>query len=65
MATDPVCGMEVSPENGAASAEYEGTTYYFCSEQCKDTFLQDPARFLGGGPEPAKKGLMGRLFGRS
>jgi YHS domain-containing protein len=33
MATDPVCGMQVSPEVAEAqglTAEHEGTIYYFC-----------------------------------
>jgi Cu+-exporting ATPase len=38
---DPVCGMEVT-EDSEWTAEYEGVTYYFCSEQCRDTFLEDP-----------------------
>lgn len=65
MATDPVCGMEVDPDSAGAAAEFEGTIYYFCSEHCKDTFLQEPGKFLGGGSEPTKKGFLGRLFGRS
>ncbi|MBI4639666.1 MAG: YHS domain-containing protein, partial [Candidatus Tectomicrobia bacterium] len=29
MAKDPVCGMEVEPENAAAQMDYMDTTYYF------------------------------------
>ena len=28
---DPVCGMEVNPEDAAAAWQHAGTTYYFCS----------------------------------
>ncbi|MBS1895374.1 MAG: YHS domain-containing protein [Actinobacteria bacterium] len=65
MATDPVCGMEISPDSAAASAEFEGTTYFFCSEDCKDSFLREPGRYLTAGSEQGKKGLLGRLFRRS
>ena len=38
---DPVCGMEVDPEEADYSTEHDGQTYYFCSESCKESF--DPA----------------------
>jgi adenylate cyclase len=43
MATDPVCGMRVDTDDAAATVEYKGETYYFCSLACRDTFLSDPA----------------------
>ena len=42
---DPVCGMEVDAITAVSSTEYEGTTYYFCSEDCYRTFTQNPAQF--------------------
>ena len=27
-------------------AEYEGQTYYFCSEGCRDEFLKKPQKYL-------------------
>lgn len=45
MSMDPVCGMEVK-EEGAPSAEYQGTTYYFCCEGCKKFFSKDPEKYL-------------------
>jgi Cu+-exporting ATPase len=42
---DPVCGMEIDPSTAAASEEYQGTTYYFCSESCHRQFVQEPGRF--------------------
>ncbi|MGH2596158.1 MAG: heavy metal translocating P-type ATPase [Actinomycetota bacterium] len=42
---DPVCGMDVDPATAAASAEYEGTTYRFCSMSCHDQFVAEPERF--------------------
>lgn len=43
---DPVCGMTVNPDNAAANAEYNGTTYYFCSPGCKVAFVKDPEKYL-------------------
>jgi Cu+-exporting ATPase len=52
MAVDPVCGMTVDPARAAGSFEYEGTTYYFCSNGCLAKFSADPQRFLAGIREP-------------
>ena len=38
MATDPICGMTVD-ESTAISEEFDGETYYFCCEECRDQFL--------------------------
>ncbi len=48
MPIDPVCGMEVAADDAAATSEYKGQTYYFCSQDCKDTFDEDPEVYLGG-----------------
>jgi Cu+-exporting ATPase len=48
-AKDPVCGMTVDTERAAGSAEYEGTTYYFCSNGCRASFLADPKKYLSSG----------------
>ena len=32
MVTDPVCGMNIDSEEAAGTIEYEGKTYYFCSQ---------------------------------
>ena len=49
--TDPVCGMEVEPENAAGAWEHRGQTYLFCSRDCLDRFRADPERFLSARPE--------------
>lgn len=46
MPTDPVCGMDVDEDDAAATAEYEGRTYYFCAEGCKDTFTSAPDEYV-------------------
>jgi YHS domain-containing protein len=35
---DPMCGCPVLVED-AASAEHEGHTFHFCSDGCRDRFL--------------------------
>jgi P-type Cu+ transporter len=46
MATDPICGMTVDPESAARKHEYNGHTYYFCSQHCLAKFREDPERFV-------------------
>ena len=43
--TDPVCGMKVAA-NPEKSAEYEGKTYYFCSQGCVTKFKKEPTKFI-------------------
>jgi multidrug efflux pump subunit AcrA (membrane-fusion protein)/YHS domain-containing protein len=47
VAKDPVCGMDVDEKKAAAGrkSEYNGTTYYFCSDDCKQKFDKDPAKY--------------------
>ena len=42
MPRDPVCGMQVDSEHGL-KAVVGGKTYYFCSEECRQTFLAPEA----------------------
>ncbi len=46
MAIDPVCKMEVSPLDAAATYEYEGKKYYFCAPGCKTAFAREPQKYL-------------------
>jgi thiol-disulfide isomerase/thioredoxin len=54
-----VCG----PREGAgfepvrATARYRGTTYAFCSLQCKVDFLKNPSEFLAPGPDVPAPGF--------
>src|SRR5919197_3503890 len=45
MVIDPVCGMRIDPDDAVATAEREGTIYYFCSEACRDRCLADPSAY--------------------
>ena len=38
---DPVGGMEIRPEDAAATEEHEDRTFYFCSRACHDAFVND------------------------
>lgn len=65
MATDPVCRMTISEEKpvpaglkqGAVEkAEYKGKTYYFCGKGCKERFIKEPEKYLGGEKKDWVKG---------
>jgi len=45
MAKDLICGMTVKEEKGLR-LEYQGQTYYFCSDFCKNLFEKDPERYV-------------------
>ncbi|WEL25695.1 permease [Haloferax volcanii] len=40
---DPVCGMEVDPDETEYSVERDGRTFYFCSKSCKESFDPEEA----------------------
>jgi len=46
MVKDPVCGMEVEPQNASASTVYAGHVFYFCAPGCKEQFEKDPGRYI-------------------
>ncbi len=50
--TDPVCGMVIEPMNAAAQAASQGNTYYFCSQECKDTFEKNPQKYVDKMKQP-------------
>ena len=45
---DPVCRMEIDPNEAAATSEYQGQRYYFCMDDCRVQFERDPQRFVQG-----------------
>jgi len=42
---DPVCGMNVDERQAAGQSQYQGETYYFCSQGCKSKFDQNPQQY--------------------
>ncbi len=57
-AVDPVCGMKVPRSKRSLATIYNGVTFYFCEERCKQYFESNPKRFL------KPRGLMGRFLAR-
>jgi YHS domain-containing protein len=46
MPIDPVCKMEVSVADAAASHDHHSETLYFCSIDCLKKFEADPAKYM-------------------
>jgi YHS domain-containing protein len=42
---DPVCGMEVYPDPRGV-VTHLGQNYWFCSEDCRHAFQQNPDKYL-------------------
>lgn len=43
--SDPVCGHTVNPKTSVSDV-YNGRTFYFHSDECRDKFNDDPHAFL-------------------
>lgn len=72
-AIDPVCGMTVVKANAKATFDYKGTTYYFCSTGCKESFAKEPDKYIkaqqaqaagAAAAGPAAMGQMGHMGGQ-
>lgn len=52
---DPVCGMIIEQQDAVGTSEYDGKRYYFCSEDCKQEFDENPEDYAdeGSGPNGA------------
>lgn len=61
MAKDPICGMQVSEPQAAASMEYKGRKFFFCALPCYETFKKAPEKYLA---PPKKQGLVGRFLNK-
>jgi YHS domain-containing protein len=46
MAVDPVCKMKVDEKTAKHRTEYQGQTYYFCAQMCKEAFEENPQKYL-------------------
>lgn len=55
---DPVCGMTVDPARSHGPAEFEGTSYWFCSAYCLKRFQADPRGVLAAGPQGMGEEMM-------
>jgi YHS domain-containing protein len=46
MAKDPVCGMNVEEQKAAGTSQYQGRSYFFCSNSCKEKFDRNPEQYV-------------------
>lgn len=46
LVTDPVCQMKIKPSEAVASVEHDGKTYWFCSQDCADSFKESPEDYV-------------------
>jgi YHS domain-containing protein len=46
MMKDPVCGADVDERKIPAISTYHGRHYLFCGQECKNTFDEDPDRYI-------------------
>ncbi len=46
MARDPICGMDVLPEEAAGTSRYKDVDYYFCAVGCKVAFDKSPEQYV-------------------
>jgi YHS domain-containing protein len=44
---DPVCGLEVNPDDVESWVEYGGTQYFFCCPECRRVFEENPEEYAG------------------
>jgi YHS domain-containing protein len=46
MILDPICGMHMDPEKAPAMATYNEHTFYFCCDEHKEQFEQNPEQWI-------------------
>jgi YHS domain-containing protein len=56
---DPVCRMTVQPSR-ELTGSYDGQTFSFCSEFCRDMFLEHPERYVTAFVTSSPKFLLGK-----
>ncbi|MFQ5722776.1 MAG: YHS domain-containing protein [Candidatus Aminicenantales bacterium] len=58
--TCPVSGKVIKKSEAKATYEYNGKTYYFCSETCKEKFIKNPEKYI---KKEAKGKACGSMMG--
>ena len=61
---DPVCGMRVDPEKTVQTFDYKGLTNFFCAENCRKEFENQPQKYLAKSQETKRKGFWARYLER-
>jgi YHS domain-containing protein len=64
-AVDPACGMEIKKSEAKATYEYNGKTYYFCMEECKEKFVKEPAKYVNADENKVTCPVSGSTFNKS
>jgi len=54
MTKDVVCGMRVDETTALYKTQYKGTTYPFCSQQCRIQFEQKPEAYANEAAQATK-----------
>ena len=62
---DPVCGMKIKKSEAKATYEYNGKTYYFCMEGCKEKFEKEPAKYVSADENKVTCPVRGSTFNKS
>ena len=42
----PVSGKEIKKSDAKGTYEYDGKTYYFCCENCKEAFVKELEKYI-------------------
>jgi len=59
---DPVCGMEVTSDAKGGTTKWQGETYSFCSEKCREKFTTNPDAYLHPQPQTADPAEASRQY---
>lgn len=51
---DPVCDMDVRVEASTPKSNFEGKTFYFCAEWCREQFEKNPKKYLERDRSPGR-----------
>ena len=62
---DPVCRMAIDPDRAVATVPHGGREYTFCSEECYDAFMRNPALYAGAQEEEPSPRRARRLWRRA
>lgn len=46
---DVVCGIEIEDSQAAGKSEFNGETFYFCNQNCRNQFDANPEKFVNSG----------------
>ena len=44
--------VRIHVKGSTPRTDYQGTTYYFCGEDCREAFLKNPQKYLPQGQKP-------------